>query len=276
MENSNNDAFKDIERPTLWIINNSRRSQLLKAIDSQKLAQRQQNDMQNSTKRQRGLLTNETSLENLTQVYNIQGKHDEAEPLYQLLESEHPATATTLDNLTAPYKVLGPEHSDTATTLNNLVELHNSQKHYNEAEPLYQRGLAICQQMLRQEHSDMASLNNLAARTYQRGHKAVSLEGKCYPRGINGSERAHGDVVELNDVPVHIENESDNIEVGNDVNVRKLLENWYGAFGERETLLGLLLDPDGKYYDEHSRSSKSPIDLEIDATKHISTGNPRL
>ncbi|RUP44185.1 hypothetical protein BC936DRAFT_149821 [Jimgerdemannia flammicorona] len=165
------------ERPAHWIINGSRRSQLSKAIDSQKSAQRQQNDMQSSTKRQRGLLTNETTLENLTQVYDIQ---------------------------------------------------------------------------------------------------AVSLEGKCYPRGINGSERAHGDVVELNDVPVHIENESDNIEVGNDVNVRKLLENWYGAFGERETLLGLLLDPDGKYYDEHSRSSKSPIDLEIDATKHISTGNPRL
>ena len=40
-------------------------------------------------------------------------------------------------------KTLGPEHPGVATALNNLAALYLAQGKYAEAEPLYQRALAI-------------------------------------------------------------------------------------------------------------------------------------
>ncbi len=39
--------------------------------------------------------------------------------------------------------MLGPEHPKLATRLNNLAELYRKQGKYEQAEPLYQRALAI-------------------------------------------------------------------------------------------------------------------------------------
>ena len=39
-----------------------------------------------------------------------------------------------------------------ATSLNNLAELYQAQGKYAEAEPLYQRALAICEQQLGASH----------------------------------------------------------------------------------------------------------------------------
>ena len=51
-----------------------------------------------------------------------------------------------------------------ATSLNNLAGLYQAQGKYAEAEPLYQRALAIWEKALGPEHPDVAtSLNNLAA-----------------------------------------------------------------------------------------------------------------
>ncbi len=50
-----------------------------------------------------------------------------------------------------------------AASLNNLALLYQAQGHYAEAEPLYQRSLAIKEKALGPEQPDVAmSLNNLA------------------------------------------------------------------------------------------------------------------
>ena len=59
---------------------------------------------------------------------------------------------------------LGPDHPDTAESLNNLAILYFYQGKYEQAEPLYQRALAIYEQQLGALHPNTAtSLNNLAA-----------------------------------------------------------------------------------------------------------------
>jgi CHAT domain-containing protein/Tfp pilus assembly protein PilF len=61
-------------------------------------------------------------------------------------------------------KVLGKEHPDVAASLHNLAVLYYAQGKYSQAEPLYQRALAIFEKLLGKEHPDVAtSLNTLAA-----------------------------------------------------------------------------------------------------------------
>ena len=58
---------------------------------------------------------------------------------------------------------LGPEDPRLATTLNNLAQVYHAQGKYEEAEPLYQRSLAINEKALGKDHSVVAGdLNNLA------------------------------------------------------------------------------------------------------------------
>ena len=47
---------------------------------------------------------------------------------------------------------MGPDHPNTTTSLNNLAELYRDQGKYAEAEPLYQRALAIYEQQLGASH----------------------------------------------------------------------------------------------------------------------------
>ena len=77
-----------------------------------------------------------TSLNNLAELYRVQGNYSEAEPLYQR-------------SLAIWEKVLGSEHPSVATSLNNLAELYTDQGNYSEAEPLYQRSLAIYEKSAR-------------------------------------------------------------------------------------------------------------------------------
>jgi len=44
--------------------------------------------------------------------------------------------------------VLGPDHPDTATSLNNVGALLEAQGELAAAQPLYERALAICEQVL--------------------------------------------------------------------------------------------------------------------------------
>ena len=157
-----------------------------------------------------------TSLNNLAELYRVQGNYSEAEPLYQrslairekVLGSEHPSVATSLNNLAALYrvqgnyseaeplyqrslaireKVLGSEHPDVATSLNNLAELYRVQGNYSEAEPLYQRSLAIREKVLGSEHPDVAtSLNNLAGLYWGQNNIPLALE--YLTRGTNIQE----------------------------------------------------------------------------------------
>ncbi|MEO1400630.1 MAG: tetratricopeptide repeat protein, partial [Cyanobacteria bacterium J06635_1] len=91
-----------------------------------------------------------TSLNNLAGLYESQGRYEAAEPLYQ-------------DALALRKRLLGEEHPDVATSLNNLAFLYQSQGRYEAAEPLYQDALALRKRLLGEEHPDVAtSLNNLA------------------------------------------------------------------------------------------------------------------
>ena len=76
-------------------------------------------------------------------------------------------------------KALGPEHPDVALSLNNLAGLYDNQGKYAEAEPLYQRSLAIREKALGPGHPSVAeSLENYAAllRATERSADAVIME----------------------------------------------------------------------------------------------------
>ncbi len=45
-------------------------------------------------------------------------------------------------------KALDPNHPDVATSLSNLAGLHHAQGRYAEAQPLYERALAIWEKAL--------------------------------------------------------------------------------------------------------------------------------
>lgn len=126
-------------------------------------------------------------------------EYAEAEQLYQralaireqILESEHPDTATTLNNLADLYlaqkrnkqaeqlyqralaireQVLGSLHSDTAISLSNLARFYRHQGKFERAEPLYQRALAIQEQILGFQNASTAmTLYRLAFLYYVQG-----------------------------------------------------------------------------------------------------------
>ena len=69
-----------------------------------------------------------------------------------------------------------------AASLNNLAELHRAQGEFAEAEPFYQRSLAIREKALGPEHLDVAeSLENYAGllRATGRDAEAVELEARA-------------------------------------------------------------------------------------------------
>jgi tetratricopeptide (TPR) repeat protein len=55
-------------------------------------------------------------------------------------------------------KLLGKEHPDVATSLNNLASLYYSQGKYAEAEPLYQRAIAILIATLGENHPNIQTV----------------------------------------------------------------------------------------------------------------------
>jgi tetratricopeptide (TPR) repeat protein len=89
------------------------------------------------------------SLTNLAELYREQGRHDEAEPLYQRA-------------LTIQARLLGDEHPATATVLNDLGSLYTAQRRYAEAEPFFRRALTIREKTLGPDHPYVATtLENL-------------------------------------------------------------------------------------------------------------------
>ncbi len=111
------------------------------------------------------------ALDMLAGIYQKQGQHDKAEPMYRR-------------SLHIREKALGPDHSDVATSLNNLAEFYLHQGQYSTAEPLIQRSLKIRERALGPVHPDVAtSLNNLAV-VYQ--GKGQSSEAELlYQRALS-------------------------------------------------------------------------------------------
>jgi CHAT domain-containing protein len=97
------------------------------------------------------------TLNNLAQLYVLQKRYTEAEPLYR----------RSLGILEKSY---GAEHSKVGTAVNNLAQFYVFQKRYAEAEPLLKRGLSIKQKTMGLNHPDVVmTLNNLAALYYAEG-----------------------------------------------------------------------------------------------------------
>ncbi len=85
----------------------------------------------------------------------------------------------------------GEQDPRLATSLNNLAVLYNAQGRYAQAEPLYQRALAIREKALGPEHPDVApSLNNLAV-LYNAQGKYAQAE-PLYRRSLAIREKALG------------------------------------------------------------------------------------
>ncbi|XGW00851.1 MAG: tetratricopeptide repeat protein (plasmid) [Leptolyngbya sp. BL-A-14] len=133
-----------------------------------------------------------TCLNWIAELYYVQGRYREAEPLYvralsireQQLGTDHPDVALVLNNLANLYhstgryaeaepllartlliweQQLGGDHLNVAQSLNDLAVLYKAQGRYKEAELLHVRSLLIREQQLGGDHLNVAqSLNNLA------------------------------------------------------------------------------------------------------------------
>jgi tetratricopeptide (TPR) repeat protein len=110
-----------------------------------------------------------TALNNLAELYRVQGKYVDAEPLYRR-------------SLAIREKVLGPEHPDVAASFNNQALLYRVQGRYADAVLLHKRALAIWEKALGPEHPNVAqSLANYAAllRNTGRTAEADNLEARA-------------------------------------------------------------------------------------------------
>ena len=138
----------------------------------------------------------------LGQVYMMQGKHSEAEPLYVqalegrrlLLGDEHKDTLETMGALASLYwrqgkyaqaepvraevvqvqrRVLGEEHPATLTSLNNLALLHSYQGRLAEAEQQFVSVIAAMRRVLGDDHLEtMISAGNLGIVYFRQGRHA--------------------------------------------------------------------------------------------------------
>jgi CHAT domain-containing protein/tetratricopeptide (TPR) repeat protein len=161
-----------------------------------------------------------SALNNLAELYSVQGLHAEAERLFKrslsvyemALGPDHTNAGNPLNNLAGLYqaqgryaeaeplftrslaigeRALGPEHPDVATSLNNLAGLYQAQGRYPQAELFYKRCLAVRQKVLGSEHQDVgASLNNLAGLYRDQGRYAEAEP--LYKRSLTIWEKALG------------------------------------------------------------------------------------
>jgi tetratricopeptide (TPR) repeat protein len=131
-----------------------------------------------------------STLNDLVELYVLQGKYQQAEPLMQRA-------------LSIREQVLGPQHAQTATALNNLAAIYIKQGKYQQAEPLMQRALALREQALGGDHPEVAeSLNNLGLLYIQQGRYAEAEP--LYQRAIALDEHIQGP--EHPETLVHISN----------------------------------------------------------------------
>ena len=131
-------------------------------------------------------------LNNLAEIYRLQGKYSQAKPLYQQALAirlqqfglNHPSVANGLNNLGMFYgdqgdyaqseqlhlqalairrRSLGPEHREIVYSLNNLADTYRIQEKCDQAEALYQEALTMSKRVLGGDHLDVSTiLNNLA------------------------------------------------------------------------------------------------------------------
>ncbi|KAM3101157.1 tetratricopeptide repeat protein [Phormidesmis sp. 146-12] len=117
-----------------------------------------------------------TSLNNLAQLYDSQGRYEAAEPLY-------------VRSLQIREQQLGPDHPDAATSLNNLAGLYALQGRYDQAEPLLVRSLQILTTKFGLAHPDTQRIQINLATLYDDMAAQCKLQGR-YDKVVEYLEKA--------------------------------------------------------------------------------------
>ena len=163
-----------------------------------------------------------TRLNNLAGLYRAQGRYAEAEPLYQralairekALGPDHPDVATVAQQpgrcCTGPRAATprpsrstsapspsarrrsAPTTPTSALALNNLAALYQAQGRYAEAEPLYQRALAIREKALGPDHPDVATVAQQPGRAVPDARAATPRPSRSIKRALAIREKALG------------------------------------------------------------------------------------
>ncbi len=103
------------------------------------------------------------SINNLAELYRIQGRYSEAETLYQ-------------QALNTRKRLFGEEHIDVAQSLNNLAALYVSQGHYSQAEQYLLTVLNLCKSLLGNEHPEVLIVLNNIAEVYREQGRYQEVE----------------------------------------------------------------------------------------------------
>jgi CHAT domain-containing protein/tetratricopeptide (TPR) repeat protein len=138
-----------------------------------------------------------TSLNNLANVLFEQGKDERASLSEQRARARTGERVQALSEIESLYrralaiqeKKLGPDHPALATTLNNLSAMLDQQGRHAEAEPLQRRALAIQEKALGPLHPDTAATLTTLAVLLDRQGKIVEAE-RTYVRAVEISRRA--------------------------------------------------------------------------------------
>ena len=69
-----------------------------------------------------------------------------------------PRIVRSCNGVSAKRRANGPNHPSLATDLDNLARLYHAQGRHSEAEPIYQRALAIREKVFGPEHPELADL----------------------------------------------------------------------------------------------------------------------
>lgn len=92
--------------------------------------------------------------------------------------------------------MLGPTHPYVATTLSNLAALYEEQRQYAQAEPLYQRALAILEQALGPEHPQVVvSIRHYATLLRQTNRIAEADKLEARAQALSGQRPREPDPV---------------------------------------------------------------------------------
>ena len=138
-----------------------------------------------------------TSLNNLANVLMEQGKDQQlalAEQRARAASGQVVQSGTEIETLyrralSIQESSLGPDHPALATTLNNLSALLDQQGKHAESEPLQRRALAILEKGLGPLHPNTASTLTTLAVSLDRQGKLVEAE-QTYRRAVETSRRA--------------------------------------------------------------------------------------
>ncbi|KYC35121.1 hypothetical protein WA1_09560 [Scytonema hofmannii PCC 7110] len=225
------------------------------------------------------------SINNLAELYRMQGRYSEAEPLYQqalntrkrLFGEEHIDVAQSLNNLAALYVsqghysqaeqyfltvlnlwklLLGDEHPQVLIVLNNLAEVYREQGRYQEAEILYLQIIKIQKNNPSEyeAHDIWRTLNNLAALYESQGRyqdaENKHLEAIERIQHLQGSEH-HDVAVSLNNLAVLYDSQGRYFQA--EENFLQALAIWKKLLGDEHAYIASTLNNIAGNYKEQGR-----------------------